>query len=169
MGSTLLQTLMAGAGTSSQFVGGLVLALLYAVIGVLAAIGSILVFPQIFQQRWEQIFWSSFLAVIAAFYLSFAAYFEASTHAWRTELVVVAVFLICAVGGLFSRPIVAVGYIMHGLWDLSHCLFGSSLAGVSLSEAPLEREQRSFGKPAKAPEPASLPLSKPWRRRSGWR
>jgi membrane protease YdiL (CAAX protease family) len=135
MDSALLQKLIAGAGSSSQFVGGLVVALLYTVIGVLGAIGSILVFRQIFQGRWEQIF--SFLVVIAAFYLSFAAYFGASTHAWRTELTGVAVFLVCAVGGLFFRPVIAVGYVMHGLWDLSHCLSGSSLAGLSMTETPL--------------------------------
>jgi len=91
MDSTLLRNLIAGAGSSSQFVGGLVVALLYAVVGVLGAIGSIFVFRQIFQGRWEQIFWASFLVVIAAFYLSFAAYFGASTHAWRTEIVGVAI------------------------------------------------------------------------------
>jgi hypothetical protein len=73
----------------------------------------------------------------AAFYLSFAAYFEASTHVWQTEVVGVAVFLVCAVGGLFLRSAIAVGYIMHGLWDLSHCLSGSSLAGLSITEIPL--------------------------------
>ena len=77
------------------------------------------------------------LVVIAAFYLSFAAYFEASTHAWQTEIVGVAVFLACAVGGLFSRPAIAIGYVMHGLWDLSHCLSGASLAGLSMTEIPL--------------------------------
>src|SRR5436305_11946803 len=106
------------------------------VIGLLSAIGSILIFRRIFQRRWEQIFWSSFLVVIAAFYLSFAAYFEASTHAWRTEAIGVAVFLVCAVGGLFSRPIIAVGYVMHALWDLSHCLSGPSLAGLAITETP---------------------------------
>jgi hypothetical protein len=75
--------------------------------------------------------------VIAAFYLSFAAYFEASTHAWKTEVVAVAVFLVCAVGGLFSRAAIAAGYVIHGLWDLSHCLSGSSLAGLSITEIPL--------------------------------
>src|SRR5947209_2638857 len=100
MNSALLQNLMAGAGSSSQFIGGLVVALLYVVIGLLSAIGSILIFRRIFQGRWEQIFWTSFLFVIAAFYLSFAAYFEASIHAWRTEVLRVAVFLACAVGGL---------------------------------------------------------------------
>ena len=137
MDSALLQNLIAGAGSSSQFIGGLVVALLYVVIGLLGAIGSIVVFRRIFQGRWEQIFWASFLVVIAAFYLSFAAYFGASTHAWQTEIVGVAVFLVCAVGGLFSRSAIAVGYVMHGLWDLTHCLSGSSLAGLSITEIPL--------------------------------
>ena len=128
---------MAGAGSSSQFVGGLIVALLYVVIGLLSAIGSILVFRRIFQGQWEQIFWTSFLVVIAAFYLSFAAYFGASTHAWQTEVVGVVVFLFFAVGGLFARPAIAVGYVMHGLWDLSHSLSGTSLAGRSITEIPL--------------------------------
>jgi hypothetical protein len=136
MDSALLKNLVTGAGSNSQFIGGLVVALLYVVIGVLVAIGSILVFPRVFQGRWEQIFWASFLLVIAAFYLSFAAYFEASTNAWQTEIVGVAVFLVFAVGGLFSRSAIAVGYVMHGLWDLSHCLSGSSLAGLSMPETP---------------------------------
>jgi hypothetical protein len=110
---------------------------LYVVIGLLSAIGSILVFRHIFQGRWEQIFWAAFLVVIAGFYLSFAAYFEASTQAWRTEIVAVVVFLVCAVAGLFFRSAIAVGYVLHGLWDLSHCLAGSSLAGVSITETPL--------------------------------
>src|SRR5215470_3390123 len=137
MNSALLQNLMVGAGSSSRFIGGLVVALLYVVIGLLSAIGSIAVFRRIFQGRWEQVFWACFLVVIAAFYLSFAAYFEASTHAWQTEIVGVAVFLVFAVGGLFSRSAIAVGYVMHGLWDVSHCLSGSSLAGLSMTETPL--------------------------------
>jgi hypothetical protein len=135
--SPLLRTLVTGAGSTSQFLGGLVIFLLYLVIGLLSAIGSILVFRRIFQGRWEQIFWALFLVVIAAFYLSFAAYFEASTHAWQTEVIAVAVFLACAVGGLFFRSAIAVGYVMHGLWDLSHCLSGSSLSGLPITELPL--------------------------------
>jgi hypothetical protein len=137
MDSALLHSLIAGAGSSSKFIGGLIVTMLYAVIGLLSATGSILVFRRIFQGQWEQIFWTSFLVVIAAFYLSFAAYFEASIHAWRTEVVGVAVFFACAVGGLFSRPAIAVGYVMHGLWDLAHCLSGSSLAGMSITDIPL--------------------------------
>jgi hypothetical protein len=81
MDLALLQNLVAGTGSSSQFMGGLVIALLYVVIGFLSAIGSILIFRRIFHGRWEQIFWTSFLVVIAAFYLSFVAYFVASPHA----------------------------------------------------------------------------------------
>src|SRR5262249_43471566 len=82
------------------------------------------------------IFWASFLVMIAAFYLSFAAYFEASSHAWQTELVGVVVFLVCAVCGLFVRPVIAVGYVLHGLWDLSHSLSGSSFAGLAIPDIP---------------------------------
>ena len=51
MDSPLLRTLVAGAGSSSQFIGALVILLLYLVIGLLSAIGSILVFRRVFQGR----------------------------------------------------------------------------------------------------------------------
>jgi hypothetical protein len=114
--SPLLRTLVAGAGSSSQFLGGLVIFLLYLVIGLLSAIGSILVFRRIFQGRWEQIFWALFLVVIAAFYLSFAAYFEASTHAWQTEVIAVAVFVgLCGSRAIF--PTCHCGRLCHA-WAL---------------------------------------------------
>jgi len=116
MNSALLQDLMAGAGSSSQFIGGLVVALLYVVIGLLSAIGSILIFRRIFQGRWEQIFWTSFLVVIAAFYLSFAAYFGASTHAWQTEVVGVCRFP-CLCHGWALFPICYRGWLCHA-WAL---------------------------------------------------
>jgi hypothetical protein len=133
----LLQNLFVGAESSIQFIGGLVMAVLYAVIGLLSAIGSILVFRRMFQGRWEPIFWASFLVVIAGFYLSFAAYFGASSDAWRAEATGVAVFLVSAVAGLFTPAAIAAGYIMHGLWDLSHCVSGHSLAGLPITEIPL--------------------------------
>src|SRR5215475_7932455 len=101
MNTALLHNLIAGPVSSGQYIGGLIVAVLYVVIGLFSAIGSIVVFRRIFQGRWEQIFWACFLMVIAAFYLSFAAYFGASPDVWRTELVGVAVFIICAVCGLF--------------------------------------------------------------------
>lgn len=140
MNLALLQNLMSGAGSTYQFFGGLTVALLYAVIGLLAAIGSILIVRTVFQGRWEQFFWASFLVVIAAFYLGFCAYFQASSDAWKTELAGFAVFLVCAGVGLFSRPAIALGYVMHGIWDLSHSISGTSLAGLSLTEIPLGYE-----------------------------
>src|SRR6516162_2982459 len=98
------KNLLGGVGSTSQFVGGLIIALLYVVVGLLSATGSNLIFRRIFQG------WTLFLVVIAAFYLSCAAYLRASSHAWRTEVVGVAVF---AVGGLFSRSAIATGYVMH--------------------------------------------------------
>lgn len=137
MNAALLLNLTTGAGSSSHLIGGLVIALLYLTIGLLSVIGSIIIFRRMFQGRWEQIFWAAFLVAIAAFYLSFAAYFDASTHAWKTELAGVALFLACAAGGLFFRPLIAVGYIMHGLWDVSHSLAGSALMGLSITEIPV--------------------------------
>jgi Family of unknown function (DUF6010) len=133
----LLQNLMTGTGSGSQFIGGLVVTILYATIGLLGAAGSIFIFRRMFQGRWELIFWACFLVVIAAFYLGFSAYFGASPKSWHTEIIGVVVFLVCAVIGLFTRPAIAVGYVLHGLWDLSHSLSGSSLAGLSLSAIPL--------------------------------
>jgi hypothetical protein len=48
--SALLKNLMTGAGSSGQFIGGVVVTLLYAVIGLLSAIGSILVVRCMFQE-----------------------------------------------------------------------------------------------------------------------
>jgi hypothetical protein len=48
MDLALLQNLVAGTGSSSQFIGGLVIALSYVVIGLLSAIGNILIFRRIF-------------------------------------------------------------------------------------------------------------------------
>ena len=140
MDTALLKNLLTGAGSTSQFVGGLVVAILYVVIGFFGAIGGIVVFRRMFQGRWEQIFWASFLVVIAGFYLSFAAYFGVSTLAWRTELFGFAVFFVCAVVGLFFRPAIAVGYILHGLWDIVHSLSGISLTGLSMTQVPLGYE-----------------------------
>jgi hypothetical protein len=95
--------------------------MLYAVIGVLGAVGSILVFRRIFQGRWEQIFWALFLLVIAAFYLSFAAYFGASTHAWQTEIVGVAVF-----------PCVCCGWVVFAICYRSRLCHAWALGSIPL-------------------------------------
>jgi hypothetical protein len=137
MDKPLLRNLITGAGSGRELVGGLIIIQLYIVIGLLGAIGSILVFRRMFRGRWEQIFWASFLVVIAGFYLSFAAYFEAPTDAWRTELTAVLVFVTFAAVGLVFRPGLAVGYVLHGLWDLFHGLVGNSPTGEALTQIPL--------------------------------
>jgi hypothetical protein len=131
MDSALLHNLITGAGSSAQFIGGVVVAVLYVVIGLLSAIGSIFVFRRIFQGRYEQIFWTSFLVLIAAFYLSFAAYFGAPSHAWQTETFGVAIFLLCAVAGLFSPFAIATGYVMHGLWGFIPLCVGPFTCGAA--------------------------------------
>ena len=102
MDAALLQKLMTGTGSSSQLVGGFVVGMLYAVIGVLSAIGSIVVFRRIFQGRWEQIFWSSFLVAIAAFYLSFAAYFGARPKLGKRNWSSLPLFLLVLCVGCFT-------------------------------------------------------------------
>ena len=80
MDTALLKNLVTGAGSSGQFIGGLVVAVLYVVIGLLGAIGSIAVVRRMLRGRSELMFWTLFLFVIAAFYLSFAAYFGAPSQ-----------------------------------------------------------------------------------------
>ena len=137
MDGALLEFLLSGAGSGTQLVGGAVIAILYIIVGLLAAVGTILVVPRILLGRWEQIFWAVFLVIVAAFYLSFAAYFDATSHGWKTELFGVAIFLVCASGGAFSRQAIALGYVLHGIWDLSHSAAGTSFAGLTLTDIPV--------------------------------
>src|SRR5262249_2265110 len=64
--------------------GFVVIMILYAVIGLMAAAGVILIARKILPPKTEQIFYAMFLIMIAAFYLAFAAYFGMAT-AWRLE------------------------------------------------------------------------------------
>ena len=137
MDGALLESLIGGTGSGTQYIGGAIVVLLYIIVGLLGAVGSILIVPGIFRGRWEHMFWAVFLVMVAAFYLSFAAYFGASSNAWQTEAIGVVLFLVIAFAGTVSRPAIALGYVVHGLWDLSHSLSGASLAGLSLTDIPL--------------------------------
>jgi len=99
--------------------GFVVIVILYAVIGLMAAAGAILIARKMLPPKAEQIFYAMFLMMIAAFYLAFAAYFAMAT-AWRLETAVVVAFV--AIGLLGARLPFAliVGYSLHGLWDLLH-------------------------------------------------
>ena len=102
-----------------SMLGFVVIVILYAVIGFLAAAGTIFIAPKILTPKREQIFYAMFLIMIATFYLAFTAYFGMAT-AWRVETAVVVAFV--AIGLLGARLPFAliVGYSLHGLWDLLH-------------------------------------------------
>lgn len=102
-----------------SMIGFVVIAVLYAVIGLMAAAGTICITRKIFAPKSEQIFYAVFLIMVAAFYLSFVAYFGAST-AWPLEMVVVVAFIAMGLLGVRLPFVLIVGYPLHGLWDLLH-------------------------------------------------
>jgi len=106
-------------GHGYSMLGFVVIVVLYAVIGFMAAAGAVYIVRKILAPKAEQIFYAIFLIMIAAFYLAFAAYYGAAT-AWRMETAVVMVFV--AIGLLGARlPFALIaGYSLHGLWDLLH-------------------------------------------------
>jgi hypothetical protein len=99
--------------------GFVVIVILYAVIGLLAAAGTIYIGRKIFAPKAEQIFYAMFLIMIAAFYLAFAAYFGVAT-AWRLETAAVVAFAALGLLGARLPFALMVGYPLHGLWDLLH-------------------------------------------------
>jgi hypothetical protein len=99
--------------------GFIVIVILYAVIGFMAATGTICMARRFFRPKVEQIFYALFLIMIALFYLAFAAYFEAA-GAWRVETVVVLAFVAIGLLGVRMPLVLATGYSLHGLWDLLH-------------------------------------------------
>ena len=102
-----------------SMLGFVVIVILYAVIGLMAAAGAIFIARKVLAPKAEQIFYAMFLIMIAAFYLAFVAYFGVAT-AWRLETAVVLAF--AAIGLLGARLpfILLIGYSLHGLWDLLH-------------------------------------------------
>jgi hypothetical protein len=99
--------------------GFVVIVILYAVVGLMAATGTISITRKAFAPKAEQIFYAMFLILIAAFYLAFAAYFRAAT-AWRLEGAVVVAFVVIALAGVRVPSVLLVGYLLHGLWDMLH-------------------------------------------------
>ena len=102
-----------------QLFGFIVIVILYIVIGLMAASGTSSIFRKIFKPKAEQIFYAMFLILVAAFYLAFAAYFQAAT-AWRVEGAVVLGFVAISLVGVRLPFALIVGYVLHGSWDLLH-------------------------------------------------
>ncbi len=103
----------------SNDLGFVVIVILYATVGVLAAVGSVFITQKFLRPRGEQIFYGGFLVLIAAFYLAFGAYFE-SASAWRVETTAVVAFAVIGLIGVRVPIALMIGYPLHGLWDLVH-------------------------------------------------
>src|SRR5437660_10547447 len=73
-----------------SMLGFLVIVVLYATIGLLAAAGAISITRKIGPKA-EQVLYGLFLVIIAALYLAFVAYFG-NAAAWRVERVAVVLF-----------------------------------------------------------------------------
>jgi hypothetical protein len=104
---------------ASSTLGFVVIVILYATIGFLAAVGTIVLVRKVLAPKAEQIFYAMFLIAVAAFYLAFTAYFTTET-AWRLEGAFVAVFTLIALVGTRVPMALVVGYPLHGLWDMLH-------------------------------------------------
>jgi len=102
-----------------SMVGFLVIVVLYATIGLLAAAGTISITRKIFGPKAEQVFYGFFLVMIAAFYLAFVAYFG-NAAVWRVETVAVVLFALIGVFGVRLPVALVIGYAVHGAWDLVH-------------------------------------------------
>src|SRR5216684_6044161 len=100
-----------------RMLGFVVIVILYAVIGLMAAAGAIFIARKFLAPKTEQIFYAMFLIMIAAFYLAFAAYFGVAT-AWRLETAVVVAFVVIALVGARLPFALIIGYPLHGLWDV---------------------------------------------------
>jgi hypothetical protein len=72
-------------GQGYSMLGLVVIVVVYAVNGLLAATGTISIVPKILTSKGEQIFYAMFLMMIAAFYLAFAAYCGVATS-WSSRL-----------------------------------------------------------------------------------
>jgi len=71
-----------------RMLGFVVIVILYAVIGLMVAAGTILIARKNPRSKAEQIFYAMFLIMIAAFYLAFRSTLRSGV-AWRLETAVV--------------------------------------------------------------------------------
>ena len=101
-----------------SMIGFVVIVMLYAVVGLLAAAGAISITRKIGPKA-EQVLYGLFLVIIAALYLAFVAYFGKAT-AWRVETAAVVFFALVGLFGVRLPIALVIGYALHGAWDLVH-------------------------------------------------
>ena len=104
---------------ASRMIGFIIIVILYIVIGLMSAAGSIFITQRIFRAKAEQIFYGVFLIPIAGFYLAFAAYFETKT-AWPLESAAILAFAAMGLLGTRMPFAIILGFSLHGLWDVLH-------------------------------------------------
>jgi len=109
-------------GNGYSLLGFIVIIIVYAGIGLLAAAGTISSVRKFLGVKAEQIFYALFLLFFASFYLAFTAYFGVET-AWRLETAAVAGFFAIGLLGLRLPLALIVGYSLHGICDLLHELY----------------------------------------------
>jgi len=107
-------------GQGHSTLGFVVIVILYAAIGLMAAAGTIFIARRVLTPKAEQIFYAAFLIMIAAFYLAFASFFGAAGTAWQVETAAVVAFVAIALLGARLPAALIVGYALHGVWDLLH-------------------------------------------------
>ncbi len=124
----------------SGAIGFAIIVILYAVIGLLAAAGSVTLSRKLFAGRSEQILYALFLVPIAGFYLAFVAYFG-NASPWKTELLAAVLFSVLGIFGTRYAAVLIVGYLLHGAWDALHELAAHGgwplLGDGQLTEIPL--------------------------------
>ena len=123
-----------------QASGLIIIAIAYAGLGIMVALGSISVTRKIFSPRVEQVFYALVLIPIAAFYWAFIAYFE-SSRALALESSAIILFIALALAGLKNVWVLCLGYVLHGLWDgvheiATHFSFATTDA-LNITEIPL--------------------------------
>ena len=112
------QDVRLGASMTAM-IGFVVIVILYVVIGLMAAAGTIFMARKTLASKAEQIFYAVFLIMVAALYLAFTDYFGVAT-AWRLETAAVMVFVAIALLGARLPFVLIVGYSLHAMWDLLH-------------------------------------------------
>lgn len=117
----------------------LVIIILYAGIGFLAAAGSVCISQKLFSAKVQQIFFALFLIAIAGFYLAFTAYFG-NQKAWQLEAGAVIFFAVFGLVGIRAPVALIAGYSLHGIWDVLHEIHahsGGDLFGAQVTDLPL--------------------------------
>jgi hypothetical protein len=117
-----------------------VIIVLYVVIGLMSAAGSVFISRKLLSAKVEQIFFALFLIPIAGFYLAFTAYFR-NEGARRFEIGGVIAFAVLGLLGIRVSVVLIIGCLLHGLWDVLHEIHahaGGDLFGAQqATEVPL--------------------------------